>query len=40
MTVTAPIASASSIAQVENFAKAATLSLTVDDLAALDSASL
>jgi aryl-alcohol dehydrogenase-like predicted oxidoreductase len=38
--VTAPIASATSIAQVESFAKAATLSLTADDLAALDSASL
>jgi aryl-alcohol dehydrogenase-like predicted oxidoreductase len=38
--VTAPIASATSVAQVESFAKAASLSLTADDVAALDSASL
>jgi aryl-alcohol dehydrogenase-like predicted oxidoreductase len=38
--VTAPIASATSVAQVESFAKAANLSLTADDVAALDAASL
>jgi aryl-alcohol dehydrogenase-like predicted oxidoreductase len=38
--VTAPIASATSVAQVESFGKAAALSLTADDLAVLDSASL
>jgi aryl-alcohol dehydrogenase-like predicted oxidoreductase len=38
--VTAPIASATSVAQVESFAKAANLSLTTDDVAALDTASL
>jgi aryl-alcohol dehydrogenase-like predicted oxidoreductase len=38
--VTAPIASATSIAQIENFAKAANLSLTADDIATLDKASL
>jgi aryl-alcohol dehydrogenase-like predicted oxidoreductase len=38
--VTAPIASATSIAQVESFAKAANLSLTTDDIATLDEASL
>jgi aryl-alcohol dehydrogenase-like predicted oxidoreductase len=37
--VTAPIASATSVAQVESFAKAANLSLTADDVAALDTAS-
>jgi aryl-alcohol dehydrogenase-like predicted oxidoreductase len=37
--VTAPIASATSVAQVESFAKAANLSLTADDVAALDRAS-
>jgi aryl-alcohol dehydrogenase-like predicted oxidoreductase len=38
--VTAPIASATSVAQVESFAKAANLSLTADDVDALDTASL
>jgi aryl-alcohol dehydrogenase-like predicted oxidoreductase len=38
--VTAPIASATSVAQVESFAKAANLSLTADDVVALDRASL
>jgi aryl-alcohol dehydrogenase-like predicted oxidoreductase len=38
--VTAPIASAASIAQVESFAKAADLSLTTDDVVTLDRASL
>jgi aryl-alcohol dehydrogenase-like predicted oxidoreductase len=38
--VTAPIASATSIAQVESFAKAADLSLTRDDVVTLDRASL
>jgi aryl-alcohol dehydrogenase-like predicted oxidoreductase len=38
--VTAPIASATSVAQVESFAKAANLILTIDDIAALDTASL
>jgi aryl-alcohol dehydrogenase-like predicted oxidoreductase len=38
--VTAPIASATSIAQVESFAKAANLFLTTDDIATLDKASL
>ena len=37
--LTAPIASATSVAQVESFAKAANLSLTADDVAALDAAS-
>lgn len=37
--VTAPIASATSVAQVESFAKAAALSLSPDDLATLDRAS-
>jgi aryl-alcohol dehydrogenase-like predicted oxidoreductase len=37
--VTAPIASATSVAQVESFAKAAKLSLTAEDMAALDQAS-
>jgi len=37
--VTAPIASATSVAQVESFAKSAELSLTREDLAALDQAS-
>jgi aryl-alcohol dehydrogenase-like predicted oxidoreductase len=37
--VTAPIASATTVAQVESFAKAANLSLTADDVAALDAAS-
>jgi aryl-alcohol dehydrogenase-like predicted oxidoreductase len=37
--VTAPIASATSVAQVESFAKAANLCLTADDVAALDTAS-
>jgi aryl-alcohol dehydrogenase-like predicted oxidoreductase len=38
--VTAPIASATSVTQVESFAKAANLILTIDDIAALDIASL
>jgi aryl-alcohol dehydrogenase-like predicted oxidoreductase len=38
--VTAPIASATSTAQVESFAKAANLSLTAGDIAMLDKASL
>jgi aryl-alcohol dehydrogenase-like predicted oxidoreductase len=38
--VTAPIASATSIGQVKAFAQAANLSLTADDIAALDSASI
>jgi aryl-alcohol dehydrogenase-like predicted oxidoreductase len=38
--VTAPIASATNVTQVESFAKAANLSLTADDVAALDRASL
>jgi aryl-alcohol dehydrogenase-like predicted oxidoreductase len=38
--VTAPIASATSVTQVESFAKAANLTLTADDVAALDTASL
>ncbi|WP_226575543.1 aldo/keto reductase [Acuticoccus sediminis] len=33
--VTAPIASATSVAQVESFAKAATLSLNADEIARL-----
>jgi aryl-alcohol dehydrogenase-like predicted oxidoreductase len=37
--VTAPIASATSVAQVESFAKAANLALTAGDIAALDTAS-
>lgn len=37
--VTAPIASATSVAQVESFAKAVDLKLTVEDIAALDVAS-
>lgn len=37
--VTAPIASATSVAQVESFARAATLTLSADDVAALDKAS-
>ena len=37
--VTAPIASATSIAQVESFARAAALTLSADQLARLDSAS-
>jgi aryl-alcohol dehydrogenase-like predicted oxidoreductase len=37
--VTAPIASATSVAQVEGFANAANLRLTADDVAALDAAS-
>jgi aryl-alcohol dehydrogenase-like predicted oxidoreductase len=37
--VTAPIASATSVAQVESFAKAANLSLTADDVATLEIAS-
>ncbi|MBS9719103.1 aldo/keto reductase [Tianweitania sp. BSSL-BM11] len=37
--VTAPIASATSVEQVESFAKAASLKLSEDDLAALDKAS-
>ena len=37
--VTAPIASATSLAQVESFASAAALSLTAEDIAALDKAS-
>jgi aryl-alcohol dehydrogenase-like predicted oxidoreductase len=37
--VTAPIASATSVAHVESFARAADLGLTGDDLAALDAAS-
>ena len=37
--ITAPIASATSVAQVESFAKAANLALTADDIAALDKAS-
>jgi aryl-alcohol dehydrogenase-like predicted oxidoreductase len=38
--VTAPIASATSVTQVESFARAANLTLTADDVAALDTASL
>jgi aryl-alcohol dehydrogenase-like predicted oxidoreductase len=38
--VTAPIASATSVVQVESFARATNLSLTADDVAALDTASL
>ncbi|RWR10107.1 aldo/keto reductase [Paenirhodobacter populi] len=37
--VTAPIASATSVAQVESFARAASLKLTAEDIAALDRAS-
>ena len=37
--VTAPIASATSVGQVESFASAAALSLTAEDIAALDKAS-
>ncbi len=37
--VTAPIASATSLAQVESFARAAALSLSSEQLARLDSAS-
>ena len=37
--VTAPIASATSVTQVESFARAANLTLTADDVAALDTAS-
>jgi aryl-alcohol dehydrogenase-like predicted oxidoreductase len=37
--VTAPIASATSVTQVESFAKAANLTLTADDVAVLDKAS-
>ncbi len=37
--ITAPIASATSVAQVESFVKAANLALTADDIAALDKAS-
>jgi aryl-alcohol dehydrogenase-like predicted oxidoreductase len=38
--VTAPIASATSVTQVESFARAANLTLTPDDVAELDTASL
>lgn len=37
--VTAPIASATSVAQVESFAKAANITLTVGDIDVLDTAS-
>ena len=38
--VTAPIASATSVTQVESFARAANLTLTADDVAELDTGSL
>jgi aryl-alcohol dehydrogenase-like predicted oxidoreductase len=38
--VTAPIASATSVMQVESFTRAANLKLTADDVAALDTESL
>jgi aryl-alcohol dehydrogenase-like predicted oxidoreductase len=37
--ITAPIASASNVSQVESFAKAATLKLSAEDMATLDKAS-
>jgi aryl-alcohol dehydrogenase-like predicted oxidoreductase len=37
--VTAPIASATSVEQVEGFVRAANLTLTMDDVAVLDTAS-